>query len=164
MTHFGPDAQPHAQHPERAWAVIEQPRGEKRRLEYDPVSGAFLPNGRGSLIQARQVDAAYGWITGFGEPPEDHFDVLVLTDARPQPGAVLEVMPCGLFRRADGDHKLVAIDVQTPPAYGLADLLELPEDALAMVRGLYPEVGPGEGWYGMEAARAFLTTGRPTHD
>lgn len=164
MTHFGPNATPHHQHPDRAWAVIEQPRGEERRLEYDPATGAFVPDGRWSLVHVRGVDAAYGWITGFGEPPAPHFDVLVLTNAQPAAGEVLEVMPCGLFRRGDGDHKLVAIDVQNPPDYGLVDLLALPNGVLAMVQGLYPQVGPGEGWFGAEEATAFLATGRPTHD
>lgn len=164
MTYFGPNAQPHDQHPERAWAVIEQPRGEERRLEYDPTTGAFLPDGRGSLVHARKVDAAYGWVTGFGEPPAQHFDVLVLTNAHPEAGDVLEVTPCGLFRRADGDHKLVAIDMQNPPGYGPVDLLALPKAVLTMVQGLYPQVGPGEGWFGAADAKAFLATGHPTHD
>lgn len=164
MEFFGPNAEPHDQHPERAWVVVEQPRGEERRLEYDPETGAFVPDGRLSLVHMRDVDAAYGWVVGFGEPPELHFDVLVMTEARPGPGDVLEVMPCGIFRRADGDHKLVAIDVAATPDYGLVDLLDLPPAVLAMIQGLYPRVGPGEGWAGAAAARAFLEPGIPSHD
>lgn len=55
-------------------------------MEYDPATGAFVPDGRGSLVHAREVDAAYGWITGFGELPAPHFDVLVLTNAQPAAG------------------------------------------------------------------------------
>lgn len=164
MPHFGPTARPHAQHPDLAWAVIEQPRMEELRLEYDPATGTFAPSGVRSLPYVRNVDAAYGWVVGFGEPPHPHFDVLVLTEAQPPAGAVLEVMPCGLFRRGDGDHKLIAIDARATPPYGLVNLTDLPADVLAMVKGLYPRVDPGEGWYGQEQARAFLATGAPTHD
>ncbi|MEJ2358991.1 MAG: hypothetical protein P8Y13_13075 [Deinococcales bacterium] len=164
MTIFGPDARPHHDHPRRAWVVVEQPVGEPQRLEYDPASGAFRPDGRRSLTAVRGFEGAYGWVVGFGEPPGLHFDALVLTAGRPGPGDVLEVAVSGLFRRRDGDHKLLTVDVVEPPPGGAVDLHSLPADTVRMVQALYPEVGEGEGWFGAEEARAFLGSGRPTHD
>lgn len=162
--HLGPEAPAHPDHPRRAWVVVEQPRDEPLRLAYRPEDGTFRPDGKRSLLFARGFDGAYGWIVGFGEPPELHFDALVLTAARPRPGDVLEVAVSGLFRHAAGDHKIVTIDLRDPPRYGVSDLFALPEAVQTMIRGIYPRVDEGEGWFGADEARALLATGRPLHD
>ncbi len=157
---FGP-GEPHPRHPELAWVVIEQPRGERHRMEFRPQRGVFVSTEQESLLYVRRFKGACGWVAGFGEPPAPHFEVLVLTNAQPQPGEVLEVRVAGLFKRAEGDHELLAVDVHESPPHGAVDLQDLPTPTLAMLDRLYPEVGAGEGWYGVEEARAFLAAGVP---
>ena len=159
---FGP-TEPHPRHPELAWVVIVQPRGERHRLEFREQRGTFVSTEDESHLYRQRFKGARGWVAGFGEPPAPHLPVLVLTNAQPQPGDVLEARIAGLFRHADGDHELLAIDVHEPPPHGAVDLRDLPTPTLAMLDRLYPEVGVGEGWFGVEEARTFLAAGVPVH-
>lgn len=67
----------HPEHPNKAWVVIEQPKGERLRFAYDPVARQFHTTDFQSLIWVRKFSGAYGWIGGSGLPPDPHFDVLL---------------------------------------------------------------------------------------
>jgi len=154
----------HPDYPAQCWVVIEQPRGEPYRMRWDPASGQFVRTAYRSLSHFRGFTGVYGWIAGTGVPPDPHHDVMVLTDASPQPGDVVEATVCGMFRRGDGDHKFVAVTAEVLARMASADLHDLPAAGLAEVLGCYPEVGPGEGWDGARDARLHLATQPPTHD
>lgn len=146
----------HPEFPHLVWVVVEQPAGEPCRLKYDPEQGVFLPTTRRSLFHARGFSGTYGWVGGLGMPPAPHQDVLLVTRRQTCPGEVLLGRTCGLFLRADGDHKLVALDEALVLAGTEPDLAALaPGDYQELIR-LYQRLDPGEGWYGAAAARAFL--------
>lgn len=139
----------HAEFPRLMWVVVEQPPGEERRLAFDPLRGVFVPTGQRSLAHVRGFTGAYGWIGGLGTPPGRHADALLLTRRRCAPGDVVPATVAGLFRRTDGDHKVLGVDVALPISPAAAFATE-------EVRCLYPDVEPGEGWEDETAARAYL--------
>ncbi len=149
---------PHADHPRLIRVIVEQPADEPLRLRYVPEDGAFVRTVERSLIHVRGFPGCYGWIAGTGEPPGPHWDVLLCSaDAHPA-GAVVAATLCGVFVRADGDHKFVALDLNLAPNDAVADLAQLPGRWLHYLTALYPVVGPGEGWLNAEAAWALVLT------
>ncbi len=154
----------HPGFPAQCWVVVEQPRGEPHRIRWEPSCGQFVRTALRALGHARGFTGVYGWIAGTGVPPDPHHDVMVLTEASPQPGDILEATICGMFRRGDGDHKFVAVTSEMLAEMASADLHDLPAGKLAEVLRTYPEVGPGEGWDGARDARVHLATRAPTHD
>jgi hypothetical protein len=147
---------PHPGFPDRVWVVVEQPAHEPYRLAYGPAAGTFVRTGVRSLSYARGWSGAYGWIGGLGWPPGPHFDVFLLTSGAWAAGAVVPADLCGVFYRRDGDHKLVALDAalrSTVPAADVAALTPAMQDDLYR---LYSDIGPGEGWWGADEARAYL--------
>ncbi len=73
------------------------------------------------------------------------------------PGAVVTAPLCGVFLRADGDHKFVAHGPDLGFA-GAATLEDLPELWRSRLAALYPVVGSGEGWFGAVSARCRVLT------
>ena len=67
----------HRDFPELVWVIVEQPRDEPFRLEYDPVHNTFNQSQFKSLLYGRGFSGAYGWIGGLGTPPEPHCDVIL---------------------------------------------------------------------------------------
>jgi inorganic pyrophosphatase len=145
--------------PAQVWVVVEQPAHEPYRLAYDPAQAAFGRTAQRSLSYARGFPGAYGWIGGLGMPPGAHFDVLLVTNTAWEAGAVVAAHLCGVFYRRDGDHKLVALDEALRPTVQTPDLAALDPATQASLYALYPDVGPGEGWWGAAEARAYLRRG-----
>lgn len=146
----------HPDFPEKVWIVVEQPANEEYRLAYDPVHETFIRTNIKSLSHARGFSGVYGWIGGLGTPPEKHFDVFLVTKRKPRAGDILSGYICGVFYRRDGDHKLVALDVDLITTVERADLACFDKATYTEVTRLYPEVGKNEGWYGAEEARSYL--------
>lgn len=153
----------HANHPAWVWVVVEQPRGERFRVEFSPSTGIFSRSESLSLLCARGFTGLYGWIGGTGAPPGSHHDVMVLSQSDAQSGDILEARICGMFKRADGDNKFVAIGLDIP-AQGEPDLFQLPKALQDEVYAVYLELGDGEAWLGGDAARTFLMSNAATHD
>lgn len=154
----------HPEHPRLVYAVIEQPRGEPHRIQFDPVSQEFRRTHLLSLLHERGFSGGYGWIAGTGLPPQPHFDVLVLTLQQVSPGDVVEGQIAGMFMRGDGDHKFVAVAADLLADGGVADFDHLSDRWRDELRALYPRIGKGEGWRGAQAAVEFLAHNEPTHD
>ena len=154
----------HPDFPEKVWVVVEQPSQEPYRLKYDPVTGTFSRLTIISLTYERGFSGAYGWIGGLGIPPEPHFDVLLVTRQNPQPGDILEAYICGVFFRADNDHKFVALDPELKGSVVRADLDALDPETQAELKRLYPRIGENEGWFDAETACSFLRENQPVHD
>jgi len=152
--------------PSRIWVVVEQQKGESRRMAYDRRTQSFVATGYQSLLNARGFGGVYGWIGGTGLPPGPHYDVLLFTDGDPTPGAIVAAVICGVFFRSDRDHKFVALDERWEARMAKADLSALPPDAHAELLRLYPVVdrGQGEGWFGADEAMAHLARHPPEHD
>ncbi|UQN10609.1 inorganic diphosphatase [Deinococcus sp. QL22] len=151
----------HPQHPNWVFAVIEQPRHEPFRVQYDPLRGVFEHTTWRSLPYARAFPGHYGWIRGTGHPPDVHFDVYVVDDQSITPGDVLEAALIGMFVRSDGDHKFFAIT--GVPLGEEPDLLTLLDEERHRLMAVYPQLGDGDAWLGRDAAREWLRTRLPEH-
>lgn len=154
----------HLAFPDYVFVVVEQPRNEPKRIRFDPEAQCFIRTDALSLMHVRGFTGLYGWISGTGMPPGPHYDVMVVTDVDAKPGDVVVAAICGMFRRADGDHKFVAVTPGIWNRMATADLSALPAERHAEVLRVYPHVGAGESWEDGAAARLHLATVLPTHD
>jgi len=146
-----------ADFPTRIIAVIEQCPGDIDRMEYEPKTGRFVPNGFGYLHSQRGYRGAYGWIAGLGTPPQPHVDVLILTQRTDLVhGQQLAATICGIFWRADGDHKLIAVTDEVLKDCACADWDSLPLSWRNQLERIYPHLEPGEGWLGSNQAQDYL--------
>ena len=154
----------HPNHPEQAWIVVEQPKGEPFRLKYNPQDGTFTRTDHLSLTYKRGFHGVYGWIGGTGLPPEPHFDVLLITQKSHCPGDVVNGFICGMFKHRSGDHKFVAVDDAIRAELSRVDLLALEKPVFEELLSLYPRLDQGEGWCCAETAISYLKNNQPTHD
>jgi inorganic pyrophosphatase len=154
----------HPNHPEQAWIVVEQPRHEPYRLEFNPQDGTFNRTDHLALTYKRGFRGVYGWIGGTGLPPAPHFDILLVTRQSPGPGEVLQGFICGMFKHHSGDHKFVAVDNEIRAELPYLDLTALEKPVFEELLCLYPLVGQDEGWYCAETAHSYLKNNQPSHD
>ncbi len=129
-------------------AKIEQTREYPKRMRYMPGTDTFEEKECDSLSYMRNVPQPSGWIKESGTPPCEHLDVIVMTDEHCKLGDEIPVRLIGVFCRADGDHKLVAVPVSRPEN----DISELSVKETDDLHRLYPRIGSGEGWFGREQA------------
>lgn len=150
------DLRLHPDFPDKVWVVVEQPARERYRLEFDPATEHFIRTAYLALSYSRGWSGAYGWVGGLGTPPEGHTDVYLVTRKPTQPGDIMAGCVCGVFFRSDGDHKLVALDADLIDTVERADIACLDRATLAELYALYPVWHHGEGWFGVDQARAYL--------
>ena len=153
----------HPRFPETVWVVVEQVPEVPYRFAYDAVKRVFCRTDRSSLIHLRGFSGLYGWIGGTGSPPGPHFDVLLFTDERPRLGDILPGHICGMYRRADGDHKFVAVAPAQRHKMAGADLQHLDECQREELTGFYAHPRDSEAWLGGDVARRYLSANEPTH-
>lgn len=131
---------------------IEQTYHYPNRMKYISQTDSFIEKDVESLSHKRNVRQPYGWIKESGTPPCNHLDVIVMTDKEYELGEEDRVKIVGVFKRNDGDHKLVGVlenrDVN--------DLSELTEGEKEDLRRFYPRADAGEGWFGRERAEEIL--------
>ena len=154
----------HADYPFRVSVVVEQPRGLETRMGYDVAKGGFYRTESRHLLFVRGFTGVYGWIAGTGVPPAPHWDILLFTEQEVPLGGCIDGNICGVFYRADGDHKFVAVDDALRACMTAADIAALPPDKHRELLALYPKVGDGEGWRTAEEARRILSKIEPLHD
>ena len=131
--------------------VVEQTDRYPRRMEYQPETHTFAETPWQSLGHARGVPYPYGWLRGFGTPPQRHLDVLLVSTEPHELGDEVPVRLIGVFVRRDGDNKLLAL----PPERAETDYTQLPEGEKELLLRLYPGRYEGEGWFGRERAEAI---------
>lgn len=137
----------------RVWSArIEQPGDAEKRLKYHPATDSFTEKDEISLSYARGVPEASGWLEESGTPPCEHLDVIVMGEKKYLPGDREPVRVIGVYKREDGDHKLVAVPLERPEQ----DLSELPETEREHLKRFMPVDGPGEGWMGRETAEKII--------
>lgn len=135
-----------------ATMIAEQPQNAKYRMKYIPEENRFVETKAISLGFARGVRGVYGWLDGYGRPPQPHLDAYLYTDRDYAPGQAADVKIIGCFIRADGDSKLVCIERERPEN----ELFELPPKESEAIKRLYPHVGEGEGWFAREGALRLI--------
>ena len=131
---------------------IEQTYHYPNRMKYIAQTNSFVEKAVESLSHQRNIRQPYGWIKESGTPPCSHLDVIVMTDKEYGLGEEDRVKIIGVFKRNDGDHKLVGVlenrDVN--------DLSELTEEEKGDLHRFYPREDAGEGWFGREYAEEVL--------
>jgi len=132
--------------------VIEQTKDYTKRIAYDPVTNTFHETGNDCLFHQRGFIYPYGWLQGFGTPPQKHLDAFLLSRENYALGEIKEIKIVGVFKRNDGDHKLVG----TLPERSERDFSQLPNEEKNALYKLYPHVSDGEGWFGAEMANEII--------
>lgn len=131
---------------------IEQTYHYPNRMKYLSQTDSFVEKDVKSIFYARNIRQPYGWIKESGTPPCDHLDVIVMTDKEYELGEEDRIKIIGVFKRNDGDHKLVgALEDRN-----INDFSELTETEKEDMHRLYPKERAGEGWFGRECAEAIL--------
>ena len=133
-------------------AKIEQTYHYPNRMKYISQTDSFIAKDVESLSHKRNVRQPYGWIKESGTPPGDHLDVIVMTDKEYELGEEDRVKIIGVFKRNDGDHKLVGVLENRD----INDFSELTEEEKGDMRRLYPREDAGEGWFGRERAEEIV--------
>lgn len=133
-------------------AKIEQTFAYRKRMKYISETDSFIEKDCDSLGFVRNVRQPYGWIKESGTPPQPHLDVYIMTEREFELGDEIVVRIIGVFRRVDGDHKLVGVtlDRDTGDFSELSDAEK--EDLLRLYGGKYE----GEGWFGRETAEKII--------
>ena len=131
---------------------IEQTYHYPNRMKYIAQTDSFLEKDAESLSHKRNVRQPYGWIKESGTPPCDHLDVIVMTDKEYELGEEDRVKIIGVFKRNDGDHKLVG----ALEGRDIRDISELAEREKEDLHRLYPREDAGEGWFGRECAEEIM--------
>lgn len=141
---MGPEA------PRVVRAVVETPAGTTAAWKYDEAAGRFVYAGEYEL----PVPAHYGWVCGTWNPADgDETDVFIVDPAPRHTGEVLWARPVALLRKADGDHKVLAIVHQEAcPVSGV----KLSPVKRAIEAAFHARGAVLAGWGGRRDAEAFL--------
>lgn len=131
---------------------IEQTYHYPNRMKYIAETDSFVEKDSKSLSYARNVRQPYGWIKESGTPPCRHLDVIVMTEKEYELGDEDRINIIGVFKRNDGDHKLVGVLEDR----NISDFSELTETEKEDMHRLYPREDAGEGWFGRECAEEIL--------
>ncbi len=96
-------------------AVIEIPRGDTNKYEYDKQLNVFRLDR--NLYSPVHYPGDYGFIPSTLAGDDDPLDVLVLVDAPSFTGCVMTVRPIGVLKMVDqskGDEKILAVGLNNP--------------------------------------------------
>jgi inorganic pyrophosphatase len=112
--------------PDEVNAVIEIPRGDTNKYEYDKELHVFRLDR--NLYSPVHYPGDYGFIPSTLSLDGDPLDVLVLVDAPSFTGCVMVVRPIGVLKMIDQgkeDEKILAVGLNNPIFKDLSDYQEL---------------------------------------
>lgn len=101
--------------PDEVNAVIEIPRGQTNKYEYDKQLHVFRLDR--NLYSPVHYPGDYGFIPSTLSDDGDPLDVLVLVDAPSFTGCVMTIRPIGFLEMVDqgqGDEKILAVGTNNP--------------------------------------------------
>ncbi len=107
-------------------AVIEIPRGQTNKYEYDKQLQVFRLDR--NLYSPVHYPGDYGFIPSTLSEDGDPLDVLVLVDAPSFPGCVMTVRPIGILKMVDqgkADEKVLAVGMNNPIYQSVRDYGEV---------------------------------------
>lgn len=113
--------------PKEVNAVIEVPKGERNKYEYDPELGVFKLDR--VLYASVHYPTAYGFIPSTLAEDGDPLDVMVMTHGATFTGCLIEVRPVGLLKMRDDkgiDDKVLSVPVNDPIYNNVRKLADLP--------------------------------------
>ena len=108
-------------------AVIEIPKGSKKKYEMDKETGLIILDR--VLHTSTHYPANYGFIPRTYGDDEDPLDVLVLCSEELDPMTLVQCYPIGYIKMLDngkGDEKIIAIPFSDPTYNMYHDILDLP--------------------------------------
>ena len=151
--------------PNEVNAVIEIPRGQTNKYEYDKELNVFRLDR--NLYSPVHYPGDYGFIPSTLSDDGDPLDVLVLVDAPSFTGCVMTVRPIGILRMVDQgreDEKILAVGLNNPIYKNLNDYSELYPHLLLEIEhffSVYKELEAKrtriKGWEDAESARKIVT-------
>ena len=121
------DISPKRIQPEDFVAVIEIPKGSKKKYELDKETGLIILDR--VLHTSTHYPANYGFIPRTYGDDGDPLDVLVLCSEEMDPLTLVRCYPIGYIDMRDGgkrDEKIIAIPFSDPTYNGYNDLSDLP--------------------------------------
>ena len=146
-------------------AVIEIPRGDTNKYEYDKQLHVFRLDR--NLYSPVHYPGDYGFIPSTLSEDGDPLDVLVLVDAPSFTGCVMEVRPIGALRMIDQDsedEKILAVGVNNPIYKNVKEYRELYPHLLLEIEhffSVYKELEAKrtrvKGWEDASKARKIVT-------
>lgn len=122
------------QPPEEIYVIVEIPKGQRNKYEYDKESG-FIKLDR-VLYSSLHYPGDYGLIPRTHYDDGDPLDVLVMINEPTFPGCVIRARPIGMFRMLDrymADDKVLAVPVKDPIFAGYYDISDIPQHFLSEV-------------------------------
>lgn len=151
--------------PEEVNAVIEIPRGQTNKYEYDKKLHVFRLDR--NLYSPVHYPGDYGFIPSTLSLDGDPLDVLVLVDAPSFPGCLMTVRPIGMLEMVDQgkeDEKILAVGTNNPLYKDMRDytklhphiMLEI-EHFFTVYKELEAKTTKIVGWQGSEQAKAAVT-------
>ncbi|KAK2144006.1 hypothetical protein LSH36_793g00015 [Paralvinella palmiformis] len=117
--------------PERFVAIIEIPKGSKKKYELDKATGLIRLDR--ILVTATHYPSNYGFIPLTLVQDGDPLDVLVLCSEVLDPLTIVECYPIGIVEMIDDDEideKIIAIPFKDPVFSGYRDISTLPQHTL----------------------------------
>jgi inorganic pyrophosphatase len=151
--------------PHEVNAVIEIPRGQTNKYEYDKKLNVFRLDR--NLFSPVHYPGDYGFIPSTLSLDGDPLDVLVLVDAPSFPGCLMTVRPIGMLEMVDQgkeDEKILAVGTNNPIFADVHDyeklyphlLLEI-EHFFMVYKELEAKTTKIVGWQNAERARAVVS-------
>ena len=124
--------------PEEFIAVVEIPKGSKKKYELDKETGLIILDR--ILHTSTHYPANYGFIPRTFGDDLDPLDVLVLCSEPLQPLTLVRCYPIGMISMIDSgrnDEKIIAIPVNDPTYNGYRDIKELPAHIFEEMRHFF---------------------------
>ena len=146
MSNIWHDIDPKRITPEDFIAVVEIPKGSKKKYELDKETG-FLILDR-ILYTSTHYPANYGFIPRTLADDGDPLDVLVLTTEDIDPLVLVRCYPIGVITMMDGgkkDEKIIAIPFDDPTYNAYKDISDLPNHIFDEMRHFFSTYKQLEG-------------------
>lgn len=127
MNNIWHDIDPHRITPEDFIAVIEIPKGSKKKYELDKETGLIILDR--ILYTSTHYPCNYGFIPRTYGDDGDPLDVLVLCSEEIEPLSLVRCYPIGVIRMKDNgklDEKIIAIPAGDPNYNTYRDITDLP--------------------------------------
>jgi inorganic pyrophosphatase len=151
--------------PDEVNAVIEIPRGQTNKYEYDKQLHVFRLDR--NLYSPVHYPGDYGFIPSTLSDDGDPLDVLVLVDAPSFTGCVMTVRPIGVLEMVDQekkDEKVLAVGTNNPIYKNVNDyeglyphLVREIEHFFAIYKELEAKTTRILGWQGSKRAREIVS-------
>lgn len=169
MTNLFEDLNPGPNPPEEINVVIDIPRGQSNKYEYNEEEGYFELDR--TLFSPMFYPFEYGFVPQTAAGDGDSLDVAVFTTFKTFPGCVIKVRPVGVLMMEDEDgtdNKIVAVPINDvdPRFQSVQDLEDIEEherkelqlffkDYKKLEKGKYDQVKV-KGWKGKEEAKKLI--------